>query len=148
MPVRRHPFSAHVVERDMCCPANDEVNQPEPVGSGIEAMLSSVRVRLTLWYTAVLACALLALAFATYFVLRRNSARLTNAATVEMADSFLTTVRAETQNTPGPDGLKEAVQKAISEHNFRDTVFVVLDVEGRIVASSDNKLLPAECRGR
>lgn len=106
-------------------------------------MLSSVRVRLTLWYTGVLACALLALAFATYFVLRRNSARLTNAAIVEMAESFLTTVRAETRDTPGPGGLKEAVQKAISEHNFRDTVFVVLDVEGRIVASSDNKLSPA-----
>ncbi len=66
-------------------------------------MFSSVRVRLTLWYTAVLACALVALALATYFVLRRNSARLTDAALVEMADSFLTTVRAETQNAPGPD---------------------------------------------
>ena len=43
-------------------------------------MFSSVRVRLTLWYTAVLACALVALALATYFVLRRNSARLTDAA--------------------------------------------------------------------
>ena len=48
-----------------------------------------------------------------------------------MADSFLTTVRAETQNAPGPDGLKEAVREAIAEHKFRDTVFVVLDAEGR-----------------
>ena len=36
-------------------------------------MLSSVRVRLTLWYTVVLACALVALALVTYFVLQRNS---------------------------------------------------------------------------
>ena len=106
-------------------------------------MLSSVRVRLTLWYTAVLACALIALALAAYFVLRRNSARLTDAAIVEMADSFLTTVGAETRDAPGPDGLKESVEKAISEHNFRDTVFVVDDSEGRIVACSDNQLLPA-----
>ena len=51
-------------------------------------MFSSVRVRLTLWYTVVLACALVALALATYFVLRRNSVRLTDAALVEMADPF------------------------------------------------------------
>lgn len=105
-------------------------------------MFSSVRVRLTLWYTGVLACALLALAFATYFVLRRNSFRRTDTSNIEMAESFLTTVRAETRDTPGPDGLKDALQKAISEHNFRDTVFVVLDAESRILASSDNNLLP------
>jgi two-component system, OmpR family, sensor kinase len=106
-------------------------------------MFSSVRVRLTLWYTAVLACALVALGLATYLVLRRNSAHQTDAAIVEMAESFLTTVTAETRDAPGPDGLKEGVEKAISEHNFRDTVFVVHDSENKIVASSDNKLLPA-----
>src|SRR5580765_2456909 len=94
----------------------------EPAG-GIRAMFSSVRVRLTLWYTAVLACALVALASVTYFVLQRNSVRLTDAALVEMADSFLTTVRAETQTAPGPVSLKEAVREAIAEHKFRDTVF-------------------------
>jgi heavy metal sensor kinase len=96
-----------------------------------------------LWYTAVLACALVALALATYFVLRRNSARQTDAALVEMADSFLTTVRAETQNSPGPDSLKEAVREAIAEHKFRDTVFVVLDADDKIVASSDDQIVPA-----
>ena len=106
-------------------------------------MFSSVRVRLTLWYTAALACALLALAFATYFVLRRNSAHQTDAAMVEMAESFLTTVRAETRDVPGSDSLKEGAEKAILEHNFRDTVFVVLDAESRVVVCSDNKHLPA-----
>ena len=106
-------------------------------------MFSSVRVRLTLWYTAVLACALLALASATYFVLQRDSARVTDAALLEMADSFLTTVRAETQNAPGPDSLKEAVREAIAEHKFRDTIFVVLDAEGKIIAGSDSQFVPA-----
>lgn len=105
-------------------------------------MLSSVRVRLTLWYTAVLACALVALALATYFVLRRNSAHLTDAAIVEMAESFLTTVSAEARDSPGPGGLKEGIEKAISEHKYRDTVFVVLDFERRIIASSDIQLAP------
>jgi two-component system, OmpR family, sensor kinase len=105
-------------------------------------MFSSVRVRLTLWYTVVLACALMVLAMATYFVLQRNSTRMTDAALVEMADSFLTTVRAETQDADGPDSLKEAVREAIAEHKFRDTVFVVLDAEGRIIACSDSQLVP------
>jgi heavy metal sensor kinase len=105
-------------------------------------MFSSVRIRLTLWYTAVLACALVALALATYFVLRRDSARVTDAALLEMADSFLTTVRAETQNAPGPDSLKEAVREAIAEHKFRDTIFVVLDAEGKIIAGSESQFVP------
>jgi two-component system, OmpR family, sensor kinase len=109
-------------------------------------MFSSVRVRLTLWYTAVLACALVALALATYFVLRRDSARVTDAALLEMADSFLTTVRAETQNAPGPDSLKEAVREAIAEHKFRDTIFVVLDAEGKIIAGSESQFVPAPNR--
>jgi two-component system, OmpR family, sensor kinase len=106
-------------------------------------MFSSVRMRLTLWYTVVLACALMVLAVATYFVLRRNSVRMTDSSMVEMADSFLTTVRAETQGTAGPDGLKEALQEAIAEHKFRDTVFVVLDAEGRIIACSDSQIVSA-----
>ena len=110
-------------------------------------MFSSVRVRLTLWYTVVLACALVGLALATYFVLRRNSARLTDAALVEMADSFLTTVRAETQNASGPDSLKEAVREAIAEHKFRDTVFVVLDADDKIIAYSDSQIVPAGSSG-
>ncbi len=110
-------------------------------------MFSSVRVRLTLWYTGVLACALVALALATYFVLRRNSARQTDAALVEMADSFLTTVRAETQTASGPDSLKEAIGEAIAEHKFRDTVFVVLDSDNEVIASSDDPVLPAGSSG-
>jgi heavy metal sensor kinase len=105
-------------------------------------MFSSVRVRLTLWYTVVLACVLVVLATATYFVLRRNSVRMTDASMVEIADSFLTTVNAETQDATGPDGLKEAVREAIAEHKFRDTVFVVFDAEGRIIACSDSQILP------
>ncbi|MGA9799042.1 MAG: ATP-binding protein [Terriglobales bacterium] len=61
-----------------------------------------------------------------------------------MADSFLTTVKAETQDTPGPDGFKEAIREAIAEHKFRDTVFIVLDAEDKIIASSDGQIVPAD----
>ncbi len=104
-------------------------------------MFNSVRVRLTLWYTAVLTCVLVAVAFATYFLLRQDSAHRTDAAIVEMTDSFLTTVNAEARDATGPDGLKAAIEEAISEHKYRDTVFTVLNQEGKIVASSSNQLL-------
>jgi two-component system OmpR family sensor kinase len=104
-------------------------------------MFNSVRVRLTLWYTAVLACVLVAMAFATYFLLRQDSAHRTDAAIVEMADSFLTTVNAEARDATGSDGLKAAIEEAISEHKYRETAFAVLDQEGKIVASSSNRSL-------
>ncbi len=104
-------------------------------------MFSSVRVRLTLSYTAVLTCVLAAMAFATYFLLRQDSAHRTDSAIVEMADSFLTTVKAESRDATGPDGLKPAIEEAIAEHKYQDTVFVVLNQEGKLVASSSNLLL-------
>jgi heavy metal sensor kinase len=104
-------------------------------------MFSSVRVRLTLWYTAVLTCVLVTMAFATYFLLRQDSAHRTDAAIVEMADSFLATVNAEARDATGPDGLKAAIEQAISEHKYRETIFVVLDQEGKIVAASSSQLL-------
>jgi two-component system, OmpR family, sensor kinase len=106
-------------------------------------MFSSVRVQLTLWNTAVLACALVALALAMYVVLRRNSAHVTDAGIVELAESFLTTVNAEARDTPGPAGLKEGIHEAIEEHKYRDTVFVVFNAEGGVIESSESDLAPA-----
>ncbi|HTC49795.1 MAG TPA: ATP-binding protein [Candidatus Aquilonibacter sp.] len=107
-------------------------------------MLNSVRVRLTLWYAAVLACVLVTLAITTYFVLRQNSSHRTDTAIAEMAESFLTTVNAEAKDAAAPDGLKTAIDEAISEHKYRDTVFVVFDGESRVIASSDHQLLQGE----
>jgi two-component system, OmpR family, sensor kinase len=104
-------------------------------------MFSSVRVRLTLWYTAVLTCVLVAMAFGTYFLLRQDSAHRTDAAIVEMADSFLTTVNAEARDATGPDGLKAALEQAISEHKYKETIFAVLDQDGKVVAASRSQLL-------
>lgn len=100
-------------------------------------MLNSVRTRLTLWYTAVLACVLVALALATYFVVRNSLRHRTDSALAELADSFLTTVHAELRNGGEANSIGEATQAAISEHRFRDIVFVVLDGEREVVASSE-----------
>ena len=100
-------------------------------------MFNSVRIRLTLWYTAVLACVLAALALATYLILRNNLRHRTDSALTELADSFLTTVHAELRDGGESNNIGEATQAAISEHRFRDTVFLVLDQKRRVVAASE-----------
>ena len=103
-------------------------------------MFSSVRVRLTLWYTAVMAAVLVVLALVTYFILQKNAMRRTDAAVVEQADSFLNTVQAEMHDASGPESLRDGVESAISEHKFRDILFVVLDQSGQILAWSENSV--------
>jgi two-component system OmpR family sensor kinase len=99
-------------------------------------MLESVRVRLTLWYAGVLAVVLVALAFATYFILRQSTVQRADSNLAELGDAFLTTLRAEMKDEAGPETLKRAALEAIAEHRFRDHVYVVLDPTGALVVSS------------
>ena len=101
-------------------------------------MLSSVRIRLTLWYTAVLACVLAALALATYFIVRNNLRHRTDSAIAELADSFLTTVHAELRGAAESNSIGNATQAAVSEHRFRDTVFLVFDDKHNLIAASES----------
>lgn len=99
-------------------------------------MLESVRVRLTLWYTAVLALVLVALAFAGYFIFWQNTVRRTDSDLAELSSAFLTTLRAELKDQSGPDPLENAAQVAIIEHRFRDHIFAVLDPAGSLFITS------------
>jgi heavy metal sensor kinase len=99
-------------------------------------MLDSVRVRLTFWYTTVLALVLILLAVVTYFIYARNSKQRTDSDLAELSDAFVTTVQAELKDQPGPDGLKTAGLEAIFEHRFRDHIFILLDASGKPVVSS------------
>jgi two-component system, OmpR family, sensor kinase len=102
-------------------------------------MFSSVRVRLTLWYTAVLTLVLLIFAAATYLIVQKDAIRRTDSAAAEQADSFLKTVQAEVQDESGPEKLQRGIRAAIGEHQFRETIFVVLQQNGQILASSPNQ---------
>src|SRR6267142_7007972 len=110
-------------------------NQPP---HGTVAMLNSVRIRLTLWYTAAMTIVLVVLAGATYFVLRENVVRCADANAMELAYSFLTTVNAELGDATKPDSVDDGIAAAISEHRFRDVVFVVFDPQGDLLGSSEN----------
>ena len=99
-------------------------------------MLESVRVRVTLWYTVVLALVLVALALAGYLVFWRDTVQRTDGDLAELSSAFLTTLDAEMEDQPGPDRLKNAALVAINEHRFRDHVFAILGPEGSLYISS------------
>ena len=99
-------------------------------------MLDSIRVRLTLWYTLVLALVLVALAGFTYLIYWRNVTESTDRALTELANAFTTTFEAELHDATGPDAPKQAAQEAIKEHRFRGTIFTALDSSGNVLSSS------------
>src|SRR3977135_2933750 len=71
-------------------------------------MLDSVRVRLTLWYTAVLTLVLIALCLITYFIFWRSTLQRTDVNLSELSEAFLTTLDAEVNDQSGPVSLKTA----------------------------------------
>jgi two-component system OmpR family sensor kinase len=105
-------------------------------------MLNSVRIRLTLWYTAAMTIVLVVLAGVTYFLLGQNVVRRADANATELADSFLATVNAELGDDTKPDSVDQGIAAAISEHRFRDVVFVVFDPQGDLLGSSEKYSLP------
>jgi heavy metal sensor kinase len=106
-------------------------------------MVDSVRVRLTLWYTAVLAVVLVALSLTTYFMFWQSTAQRTDANLAELSNAFLTTLDAEINDQSGPDSFRVAAQVAITEHRFRDHVFAIFDSKGNLVVSSQDVPLAA-----
>ena len=109
-------------------------------------MLDSVRVRLTLWYTGLLALFLVLLSLVTYFIFWRSTLQRTDSNLAELSEAFLSTVQAEMLDEHGPEAAKLATREAILEHRFRDHVYAVLDPKGDLLVSSQdlpNETLPA-----
>src|SRR5260370_28886449 len=86
---------------------------PRPLLRSGRAMLDSVRVRLTLWYTAVLAVVLVALSLITYFIFWHSTFQRTDANLAELSTAFLTTLDAEIKHQRWPDAFKLSRQLAI-----------------------------------
>ena len=99
-------------------------------------MLDSIRTRLTLWYTGVLALVLVLLAVITYFAFLRSVESRTDANLNELSETFLVTLRAELEDQIGPDPFQAAAQVAIREHLFRDQVYGIVDATGKVIVSS------------
>lgn len=101
-------------------------------------MLDSVRARLTLLYTAVLALFLVVLSLTTYFIFWRSTVKRTDNDLAELADAFLVTLRAELEDTTDPQEVRDAAREAIGEHRFRGHVFAVLKPHGELLSSSQD----------
>jgi two-component system, OmpR family, sensor kinase len=99
-------------------------------------MLDSVRARLTLWYTVVLALVLIFLAVLTYFLYWHNISRRTDSDIAQLSEAFVTTFHAELADEAGPDAVTSAAHEAMLEHRFRSTYFVLLDGSGSLIQSS------------
>lgn len=104
------------------------------------AMLDSIRTRLTLWYTGVLALVIVVLCGVAYFIFWRSAVRRTDVNLVELSNSFLVTLRAELEDQIGPDVFQTAAREAVEEHHFRDTVYVIADDAGRVILNSQETL--------
>lgn len=96
-------------------------------------MFNSVRLRLTAWYTGVLAAVLVVLTVSAYFVFQEKYQRRLDATLSDISDAFAATLRAEVADQRG---LAAAADVAIAEHHFRDAIFVLLDAGGGIVRVS------------
>jgi two-component system OmpR family sensor kinase len=109
-------------------------------------MLDSIRARLTLWYTAVLALALVLVATFSYLLYGRSLAQRTDSSIVELSSAFATTFTAELADSSGADAPKAAAREAMLEHRFRGTVFALLDPQGNLLASSLDLPAPEDLR--
>jgi heavy metal sensor kinase len=112
-------------------------------------VFSSVRARLTLWYTGVLALVLVSFALAGYFFLSFTLNRRTDDALGEVANAFAATLANDEADshqgeatagnaTRSEDSLNspdEVVREAVSQNQFRDYQLVVYTDARREVAA-------------
>src|SRR5580693_9129135 len=101
-------------------------------------MLDSVRVRLTVWYSVVLAVVLILVSATTYLIVRKTSMERTDSDLQVLADSFLVTLQAELTDESSAEalGVLPAARQSMLEHRSNSDAFAVLGPSGEIIATS------------
>src|SRR5262249_49462877 len=107
-------------------------------------MFRSVRARLTLWYAGVLTCTLLLLSLVIYWIVKGRVMARTDAGLVELADSFLSTLNAELDDTTPSNDVAAAARQSMLEHQYPGHSFALVASDGRVLASSED--LPVAAR--
>jgi two-component system OmpR family sensor kinase len=107
-------------------------------------MLDSVRLRLTVWYSAVLAVVLVLVSVTTYLIVRKTSMQRTDSDLAVLADSFLVTFQAELADASSPQdsAVLSAAKQSMVEHRSNSDAFVVLGPGGKFVAASNGTISP------
>src|SRR5689334_12277622 len=93
-------------------------------------MLDSVRTRLTLWYTGVLALVLVAFSAGVYYLLANELRGRFDAGlrtTVEGIERLLVYEFAEGESEP------QAIHSALNEHYFPNQAAAIFDEQGRLL---------------
>ncbi len=105
-------------------------------------MFDSVRVRLTIWYSAVLAVVLLLVCATTFLIVQRTSMQRTDEDLVVLADSFLVTFQAELEDVSSAHalGVLSAARQAMLEHRSNSDAFVVFGADGQSLTDSTDTL--------
>jgi two-component system, OmpR family, sensor kinase len=100
----------------------------------------SVRVRLTLWYSLVLACTLLVLAGVVYWIVAESLLARTDADLAQLAEAFLVTFADEMKDSENAGGFAAAADQSMLEHRYRDHIFAIVDSSGAILVKSSDPL--------
>jgi two-component system OmpR family sensor kinase len=103
-------------------------------------MFDTLRARLTLWYSVVLAVLLLVFSLTSYFFFSGAENRRTDADLSELANSFLVTFHDELKDPDESGELQAAARQAMLEHRVRGDTLLVMDSAGKIVANSADAL--------
>ena len=113
-------------------------------------MLDSVRVRLTVWYSVVLAVVLILVSATTYLIVRKTSMERTDSDLEVLADSFLATLEAELTDESSAEalGVLPAARQSMVEHRSNSDAFVVLGPGGEIIATSSEDISPESSASR
>ena len=96
---------------------------------------SSMRTRLTFWYTGVLALVLLIFAVITYSYLARAAHQRTDDSLLDTANSLISNFNSELSDEQ-QDG-ENAVDDVVHTFHFKDRQVIVYDEQHRVVAASD-----------
>jgi two-component system, OmpR family, sensor kinase len=112
-------------------------------------MFDSVRVRLTVWYSAVLAVVMVLVSATTYLIVRKTSMQRTDEELAVLADSFLVTFQAELEDAPATraSAILTAAQQSMVEHRSNSDTFVVLGPAGEAIATSSEPISSGEKPG-
>ena len=106
-------------------------------------LFSSMRIRLTLWYTSVLALVLLIFAVTTYSYLARAARQRTDDSLSDTANSFISNFQSELADEA--QVADNAAKESTLAFRFRDRQVIVYDERGNLIAASDT---PANLESR
>lgn len=111
-------------------------------------MFNSIRVKLTLWYTVVLALVVIAFSALTYFSFVRVLRAETDTNLMEMANNFVVAVTTEQGDEEAKLQPSEDISETIGAFKFRDYQFVVVSYLGNIIAKTAEYEVPGGVKSR